>query len=1026
MPGPRVSLSLDAQQGDAIRQFLESKRALKGLGEELSAARAKATELAAAMRKSGDAKSVQAFQAARSEASRLKQAFTDQQQAVQRTRSSLSAAGIDVARLSAEYRRLREAAAGASAAQDSSAGVAGVRKIGSAVQSMSSTLVQLRQAFVAVFALRAVVNFASTIANASQQFQQLSARIQLTTRTTQEFERAQRGVFEIAQRTGTSLEGVAALYVRTANALQASGTSQREVLAITEDVGRALKISGASGQEAASAMLQFSQALGAGTLRGEELNAILEAAPRLAQAIADGLEVPVGQLKKLGEDGALTGQLVARALRSQSAVLRGEAARLPDTLGQSWERLGNAVQKALGEFDRATGISAALARSISGIAETVGRASPQIDELTARLRDLREERESLDAANAVPGRAVRNPLDALAEEYTAAAQKLQVLQGRFDALQKRALRPQAAVGEEVAARQARRQVEQQTQLLDELRAKLLRDSKQGSPAQELANNQFDAILTKYRDNTQKLKAALDELRTSAQKAGIALDSPKFKAAEAAVRKAFARRKTGSTKVAQDLTDERLAVDRAAVEAGARLEEDALSRVRASYRAAYEQRLIDARTYYEADARLQQQALDARLQALQQERDAQAARFNNPAGTESDRLRAAAAVKKLDADIAVAARTRAQVEVDAARAAKNAEEELARAIRGVRLELADAAGTASIEDRRKALQEQNRALIEQLQAAGDQSGVADVNRLIDQTAATQQLQQFERQAQQILERVRLQEERVRTEVETGLTSEITGRERVAQVRAQAVPQLQEIARQMEAISQASGGAFGPEQSNRIEGLKQSIEGLARVTNPLREQFKNIAESGLTDFLVSLGDRATTLREKFGALIRGIASDLARLAAQQLSRQLLSSLFSAGAGAASGGAGAAPVTYSADGGYITGPGTATSDSIPAMLSNGEYVVRAAAVQKWGVAFLDWLNAGMSAPAMRDGRMRFADGGLAEAAAPAQFSQDLKIVNVMDPGLVGDYLGTRAGEKAILNILKRNGGALRAAIG
>ncbi|MEQ6331036.1 hypothetical protein VLF92_22275 [Pseudomonas chengduensis] len=76
-------------------------------------------------------------------------------------------------------------------------------------------------------------------------------------------------------------------------------------------------------------------------------------------------------------------------------------------------------------------------------------------------------------------------------------------------------------------------------------------------------------------------------------------------------------------------------------------------------------------------------------------------------------------------------------------------------------------------------------------------------------------------------------------------------------------------------------------------------------------------------------------------------------------------------------ASPVDGYATGGLVSGPGTGTSDSIPAMLSNGEYVMRAAAVSRLGKGFLDLLNQGMPVS-------RFADGGLVDAAATAQAAE------------------------------------------
>ena len=91
-------------------------------------------------------------------------------------------------------------------------------------------------------------------------------------------------------------------------------------MAVTDATARSLQISGAKAQEAASATLQLAQALGAGALRGEEFNAVNEAAPRLMKALADGLGVPVGKLKQLAEQGLLTTDVMTMALQSDTTL----------------------------------------------------------------------------------------------------------------------------------------------------------------------------------------------------------------------------------------------------------------------------------------------------------------------------------------------------------------------------------------------------------------------------------------------------------------------------------------------------------------------------------------------------------------------------------------------------------------------------------------------------------------------------------------------------------------------------------
>ena len=121
--------------------------------------------------------------------------------------------------------------------------------------------------------------------------------------------------------------------------------------------------------------------------------------------------------------------------------------------------------------------------------------------------------------------------------------------------------------------------------------------------------------------------------------------------------------------------------------------------------------------------------------------------------------------------------------------------------------------------------------------------------------------------------------------------------------------------------------------------------------------------------------------------------------------------------------------AAGGLVSGAGTATSDSIPARLSAGEYVVRAAAVRQVGVAFLDSLNGLSIGPRFKGSELAFAAGGLVPEVkvppAQPQMNQAVRIVNAIDPAVTHDHLQTPAGERVIVNIIGRNARAIRSAL-
>lgn len=199
----------------------------------------------------------------------------------------------------------------------------------------------------------------------------MSARLKLATAGQREFTTAQAALFDIAQRIGVPIQETATLYGKLQQAVRMLGGEQKDALTITESISQALRLSGASATEAQSSLLQFGQALASGVLRGEEFNSVVENSPRLAQALADGLNVPIGRLRKLAEEGRLTADVVVNALMSQKDKLASEYAQLPQTVSQAFERLRNAFGQWINRVDESTGLTKKLAEALTFLASNL-------------------------------------------------------------------------------------------------------------------------------------------------------------------------------------------------------------------------------------------------------------------------------------------------------------------------------------------------------------------------------------------------------------------------------------------------------------------------------------------------------------------------------------------------------------------------------------------------------------------------------------------------------------------------------
>lgn len=249
----------------------------------------------------------------------------------------------------------------------------GMDAIGSAADSVRGALQQLAGAFAGVVSVRAFVQAADAVT-------QLQNQLRLATGSAQAASAAYYQLFEIAQRSRVSFTELGGTFASIARASESLGLSQQQLLRLTETIGNAITVGGQSAQASQAALTQLSQALASGVLRGEELNSILEQAPRLARALADGLGVSTGALRKMGEEGELTAERVIGALQSQASVLSNEVTSSVVTVGQAFTQLQNSATALVGEIDRVSGSSVTLA----GVAQA---ASESLDNIARAFRD---------------------------------------------------------------------------------------------------------------------------------------------------------------------------------------------------------------------------------------------------------------------------------------------------------------------------------------------------------------------------------------------------------------------------------------------------------------------------------------------------------------------------------------------------------------------------------------------------------------------------------------------------------------
>ena len=153
-------------------------------------------------------------------------------------------------------------------------------------------------------------------------------------------------IFESAERSRASYLDTVDVVAQLGLRAKDSFSNNKETIQFAENLNKLFTIAGASTQEMASASLQLTQALGSGVLRGEELNAVFEAAPNVIQTIADYLDVPIGKIRDMASDGEITAGIVKAAMLGATDSIKEQFETMPKTWGQLWNSFSNHAVKA--------------------------------------------------------------------------------------------------------------------------------------------------------------------------------------------------------------------------------------------------------------------------------------------------------------------------------------------------------------------------------------------------------------------------------------------------------------------------------------------------------------------------------------------------------------------------------------------------------------------------------------------------------------------------------------------------------
>jgi tape measure domain-containing protein len=184
---------------------------------------------------------------------------------------------------------------------------------------------------------------------------------------------------DIAKDTRAPLESTVELYSRLSLTADSLGASQGELMEFTETVGLALAASGTSAGQASGALTQLSQAMAGGVVRAEEFNSMIEGAPGLLMAVANGIEGvngDLGGLRQMMLDGELTSEAFFNALLSQNEALTESFERTSPTIASAFGVLNDQFTLFIGGADQATGVTTTIAEAMLLLAENMDVAVP--------------------------------------------------------------------------------------------------------------------------------------------------------------------------------------------------------------------------------------------------------------------------------------------------------------------------------------------------------------------------------------------------------------------------------------------------------------------------------------------------------------------------------------------------------------------------------------------------------------------------------------------------------------------------
>ncbi|KNE84442.1 tape measure protein [Aggregatibacter aphrophilus] len=977
------------------------------------------------------------------------------------------------------------------------------------------------------------------------------ARIKLVSRTNNEAKGTFRELMDISNETGNAFKSTAELYTRVYRALGDKANSA-ELLQFTRTLQQMVVVSGALPEEAKSAIIQLSQGLASGTLRGEEFNSVAEQMPIFLEVLQKSLGKTRAELRKMAEDGELTPQIILSATKEAAAEIEKQYESMPLTIGRAGAHFGNAWTEYLNKTDNAISLTATVAAAISGLANNLDLfgnvalvvaavaasrfvagmvqsavAMARNAAVTAASNNALVARAAIEvkAAQASVAMAASTDRATLATERLALAnrnlavamraatfsglgQSLLALAGGPIGLAITAIFGLYAAYEYIKGKEAELDAQYQ-QTANSIQSNIEKTQSLIQARKELGEiGGFSERVSQVETNNKAIeeaKAQLDDLikrrdellsknRFSVMGGLINADEINQVNAQIKTLQAAVNDLSETTGELADINQEQLtAAFNAAMEAGGEFAErlkdlggleaaETQEELKKAIKSAEEQMQSMSGELTQTEKKLRNELTQATMTATEQLENMKQAfiALSKQAGNAASEMDPFIArinmmidlnkqieqakqnktneswLERLKDRAATAGMGTAQkIMYDAEKEGLNDEQRKLAAQYAAKIEAGEKAKkNARTKTKKYDAEDKNLALnVQYLRLTGQEvkanltdiegrynkllaeftkhsnvDGINLIKKILPLEQAKAQVDGVQAEINRLYQNQSTQEQRIQAQVQVGLISHLEGQQQLKALYTETVAELEKQIPVLEKLAKMPG-AQGEAAKSSLEGMKIKIAELKNAGNDLEKTFKEGLTEGLQTSIVGLAKGTMTLRDAVLNLANTIINAMINIAAQQLAMQAASA--TSGWWGAIAGAFSSGTVAAATGGYIRGPGTSTSDSIPARLSNGEFVVKADSVAHYGVGFMHAINrrqlrsfsqgGPVSVPpvpsysepglsdSLRDGRT-----GTQVVASPVNIQQTLAVDSAE---LFTAGLKTTAGVKAVITMLRAN---------